>query len=90
MAGLVGDNKSALQEWLQARGRPLPEYRVAATSGPDHRKTFAVDVCVGDDCVARGEGPTKKAAEQAAAALALERLAAQPADAPPRPVSRSR
>ena len=82
VAGLVGDNKSALQEWLQARGRPLPEYRVAATSGPDHRKTFAVDVCVGDDGVARGEGPTKKAAEQAAAALALAQFAGTDSIAP--------
>ena len=83
VSGLTGDHKSALQEWLQARGRPLPEYRVAATFGPDHRKTFAVDVRVGDESVARAEGPTKKAAEQGAAALALERLAAP--EAGPRP-----
>ena len=79
VSGLVGDHKSALQEWLQARGRPLPEYRVAATYGPDHRKTFAVDLCVGDENVAHAEGPTKKAAEQAAAAQALEQLGVQEA-----------
>ena len=83
VSGLAGDHKSALQEWVQARGRPLPQYRVAATFGPDHRKTFAVEACVGDETVARGEGPTKKAAEQAAAALALQRLAAQEAGREP-------
>lgn len=75
VSGLVGDHKSALQEWLQARGRPRPDYRVAATRGPAHRKTFAVDLRVGDETVARAEGPSKKAAEQQAAARALERLA---------------
>ena len=74
VSGLVGDYKSALQEWLQARGRPLPDYRVAATFGPDHRKTFAVDLYVGDETVAHAEGPSKKTAEQKAAAQALERL----------------
>ena len=82
VSGLVGDHKSALQEWLQARGRPLPEYRVAATYGPDHRKTFAVDLCVGDETVAHAEGPTKKAAEQGAAAQALERFGVQDARPP--------
>ena len=82
VSGLGGDHKSSLQEWLQARGRPLPEYRVAATHGPDHRKTFAVDLRVGDETVARAEGPTKKAAEQKAAAQALQQLAAA-AGAPP-------
>ena len=77
VSGLVGDYKSALQEWLQARGRPLPDYRVAATYGPDHRKTFAVDLCVGDEIVAHAEGPSKKTAEQKAAAQALERLAGE-------------
>ena len=75
VSGLVEDYKSALQEWLQARGRPLPDYRVAATHGPDHRKTFAVDLWVGDETVARAEGPSKKSAEQKAAAQALQRLA---------------
>ena len=61
------------------RAPPLPEYRVAATHGPDHRKTFAVDLCVGDETVAHAEGPTKKAAEQGAAAQALEQLDVQEA-----------
>lgn len=82
VSGLVGDHKSALQEWLQGRGRPLPQYRVVATHGPDHRKTFSVELYVGAEAVARADGPTKKAAEQQAAARALEQLGA--ADPGPR------
>ena len=74
VGGLVADHKSALQEWLQARGWPLPEYAVAATHGPDHRKVFEVDVRVGAETVARAEGRSKKEAEQTAAAEALELL----------------
>ena len=65
------DHKSALQEWLQARSRPLPVYRLADATGPDHRKTFATDVLVGDRRVATGSGPTKKEAEREAARQAL-------------------
>ena len=72
--GLVDDHKSALQEWLQARGRPLPEYAVAATHGPDHHKVFEVDVRVGAETVARARGRSKKEAEQTAAAEALALL----------------
>ncbi len=74
VSGLVDDHKSSFQEWLQARGRPLPQYTVAATHGPDHRKVFVVDVHVGDEAVARAEGRSKKEAQQMAAAEALRRL----------------
>jgi ribonuclease-3 len=40
----VQDYKSALQERVQALGRPLPEYRVSGESGPDHHKIFSVEV----------------------------------------------
>jgi ribonuclease-3 len=70
------DYKSALQERLQSAGRPLPEYRMAAQDGPDHRKTFHVEVAVGGDVLARGTGKAKKEAEQDAARQALERLPA--------------
>jgi ribonuclease-3 len=70
----VSDHKSALQEWLQARGMRLAEYRVVRETGPDHAKTFLVEVVAGGRVLARSEGMTKKEAEQAAAALALERL----------------
>jgi ribonuclease-3 len=72
--GSVGpDHKSALQESLQAKGRSLPEYLVAAESGPAHRRTFRVDVRLDGEVLASAEGRTKKEAEQEAARLALER-----------------
>ena len=73
--GLAGqDFKSALQERLQASERPLPEYRLTGTMGPDHRKQFQVAVFVGGDSLAEAIGPSKKEAEQEAARLALVRL----------------
>ena len=74
----AGDHKSALQEWLQARAQPLPEYRLALTSGPDHRKEFAVELRVGDRLVAHGSGLSKKEAEREAARQALATLEAAP------------
>lgn len=68
------DFKSALQERLQALGHPLPEYRVADASGPDHRKVFTVEVLVGGDVLGSAAGLAKKQAEQEAARLALDRL----------------
>jgi ribonuclease III len=68
------DRKSALQEFLQGRGQPPAEYRLAAESGPDHQKKFHIEVWVSGACMASGEGSTKKEAEQRAARSALERL----------------
>lgn len=68
------DRKSALQEFLQARGQPPAQYRLKGESGPDHRKVFQVEVWVNGDRLARGEGSTKKEAEQRAAQSALELL----------------
>ena len=65
------DYKSALQERLQALGRPLPEYRVAAESGPDHRKVFTIEVVVGGEILGTAMGKAKKEAEQEAARLGL-------------------
>jgi ribonuclease-3 len=73
--GLAGDDyKSALQEYLQSRGRPLPEYRLVAEVGPDHRKRFHVEVVVEGRALAEASGGSKKEAEQAAAGLAVEKL----------------
>lgn len=72
------DHKSRLQEQLQARGRPLPSYRVSGEVGPDHRKLFHVEVCVGAEVIAQGVGRTKKEAEQEGARLALAALRSQP------------
>ncbi|HKW02433.1 MAG TPA: ribonuclease III [Vicinamibacterales bacterium] len=70
-ATFTEDWKSALQEWLQAEGRGLPSYRVAAAEGPDHRKRFDVEVLVGGTVSGRAEGRSKKDAEQQAARAAL-------------------
>jgi ribonuclease-3 len=71
---LVRDHKSALQERLQALGRPLPEYRVSGEAGPDHRKTFSVEVIVNGEVLGTATGRAKKEAEQEAARLALTKL----------------
>jgi len=70
------DYKSALQEVVQSRELPLPEYSVAAESGPDHRKIFHVEVRVRGDLMGSARGASKKAAEQEAARQALEQLGA--------------
>jgi ribonuclease-3 len=67
---LFHDFKTALQELAQGRGLPLPEYRVVEEVGPDHDKTFVVEVKVGG-MISRGEGPSKKEAQQQAAKHAL-------------------
>jgi len=73
--GVSGDDyKSALQELLQARDLGLPEYRLAGTLGPDHRKQFQVEVAVQGEVVAEAIGSSKKEAEQEAARAALEKL----------------
>ena len=73
---LFHDYKTALQELAQGRGLPLPEYHVVAEVGPDHDKTFIVEVRVGS-LVARGEGSSKKEAQQQAAKQALREFSAK-------------
>lgn len=73
------DQKSALQELLQALGFGQPEYQVVEEHGPDHDKTFTVELRIraiqqGSDLVQRGQGRTKKVAEQRAAQAALSEL----------------
>jgi ribonuclease III len=73
--GVAGqDYKSALQELLQARDMPLPDYRLVGTVGPDHQKQFQVEVVVRGEPLARAAGPSKKEAEQESARLALDAL----------------
>jgi ribonuclease-3 len=67
---LFHDYKTALQELAQGRGLQLPEYTVIAEEGPDHDKRFIVEVKVGS-LVARGDGSSKKEAQQQAAQHAL-------------------
>jgi ribonuclease III len=73
--GVAGqDYKSALQELLQSRDLGLPDYRLAGTLGPDHRKQFHVEVAVRGEVVAEAIGSSKKEAEQEAARAALVKL----------------
>ena len=71
------DDKSALQEWLQSRGLGAAQYRVVRTEGPDHCKTFAVELWLEGVAVAASEGRSKKEAEQEAAHLGLAQLRAE-------------
>jgi ribonuclease-3 len=70
------DHKSALQERLARRGE-LVAYEVTAESGPPHERIFEVAAVVGDDVLSHGSGRSKKEAEQAAAAAALQAEAAE-------------
>lgn len=72
---LATDAKTRFQETIQALGGDLPEYRLVDSSGPDHNKVFTVEAWVGGEPLGRGEGPSKKIAEQKAAADALAQLA---------------
>jgi ribonuclease-3 len=71
------DHKSALQEFLQSRGMAPGSYHVIAESGPDHQKTFRVEVRIAGQVTAMGCGRTKKEAEQSAAIAALIQLGAE-------------
>ncbi len=74
--GLLGrkDFKTSLQEICQARGFGLPVYRVVEEEGPDHAKTFRVDLVVEGVRRGTGTGRNKKEAEQDAARIALDEL----------------
>ncbi len=81
----VMDHKSQLQEIVQASGRPQPSYVLVREEGPEHRKTFTVEARIlprggsEPEFIGRGEGPTKKKAEQGAANEALAYLTGQAA-----------
>ncbi|MDH5559141.1 MAG: ribonuclease III [Alphaproteobacteria bacterium] len=68
------DAKTSLQEWAQGKGYNLPEYRTVDRSGPDHAPCFTIEVSVANFPPERGQGATKRIAEQAAAELLLSRL----------------
>ncbi len=71
------DAKTELQEWLQARKLPVPAYRIAATRGEKHAQTFEVECAVATLGLAeRGEGRSRRAAEQEAARRMLDALKA--------------
>lgn len=69
----ASDAKSALQEWAQGNGLALPQYVEVSRKGPDHAPRFTSEVRISGKEPARGEGASKRAAEQAAATALLAR-----------------
>jgi len=66
------DSKTRLQEWLQARGRPLPQYSLQREEGADHAKKFHVTCLLPDDgTILEESGNSRRKAEQAAAGRVL-------------------
>lgn len=68
------DARSLLQIWAQAEVGATPSYRTLEESGPDHDRSFTVEVAVGNELRARGNGGSKQEAAQAAANAALSKL----------------
>lgn len=75
-AATLKSPKSRLQELTQGATGARPVYRLLGAVGPDHARTFRVEVVVGDRAVAIGEGPSRREAESAAAAAALSEMGA--------------
>jgi ribonuclease-3 len=73
LPSVAADAKSALQEWAQGQGLALPLYVEVARSGPDHAPHFVTEVRITGLKPARGEGATKRQAEQVAATTMLAR-----------------
>jgi ribonuclease-3 len=72
--GAVADYKSALQEMAQALKLPPPRYFIVGEEGPEHSKTFTVEVRIGKEWVSQAQGLSKKAAGQKAAESILQQL----------------
>lgn len=68
------DDKSLLQERVQAEGMPTPRYFVVSETGPDHNKVFYMEVSVNSHVLGKGQGKNKSEAAQSAAADALKKL----------------
>jgi ribonuclease III len=68
------DWKSALQEWLQARGPERAQYVMVNESGPDHKKEFTLELRVGEEVLAQATAESKKQAEQECARDGLAKL----------------
>lgn len=72
--GTLKSPKSRLQEFTQRRTGGRPSYRILDATGPDHERSFRVEVWVDDELLGVGEGPSRRVAETEAASQALERL----------------
>ncbi len=68
------DPKSLFQEWSQAQLGVTPRYRTVSATGPDHARTFVVEVLVADQVYGRGQGRSKQAAAQQAAQAGLDKV----------------
>jgi ribonuclease-3 len=75
--GFFWDYKSRLQEYSQEKFESVPRYIVLAETGPDHKKTYDIQVLINDIPYENGRGRNKKAAEQEAAKRTLEKLLKQ-------------
>ena len=71
---LINNYKSALQEYLQKENMPAPAYKIITSTGPDHKKSFVVEVLSEGSSLAKAKGHSKKIAEQKAAQKALKSL----------------
>lgn len=71
---VINDFKSALQEHCQKSSLPAPVYRTLQEKGPDHEKTFVVEVGLPDRILAKAKGGSRKSAEQKAAQKALRKI----------------
>lgn len=81
--GSLKSPKSRLQEHTQRRSGERPTYRLVDTTGPDHERSFRIEVWVDGTLLGVGEGPSRRTAETAAASQAMENLRSQaePAEA---------
>lgn len=68
------DFKTRLQEYAQKKWKTLPEYKMVGSSGPEHAKSFKYEVSIGEQILGQGDGNSRKAAEQDAARVALEKI----------------
>jgi ribonuclease-3 len=76
--GALKSPKSRLQEFTQRRTGERPSYRLLDATGPDHERSFRIEVWVDGELMGVGEGPSRRVAETAAAAQAMERLRTAP------------
>jgi len=70
----LSDAKSRLQEWTQGQKLGAPAYALVEKIGPEHSRTFEIEVRLNGEALGRGRGPSKATAEQEAAQAALEKL----------------
>jgi ribonuclease-3 len=75
---LAKDARTRLQEWSQALHGLTPTYTVLSVEGPDHNRTYQVEVRLGDDVLAQGTGRSILLASQNAAVIALQRVSQNP------------